>query len=92
MFKLSVANVIKLNEKISGNGIPGCGWSTGRYQVLSISPAYGTTGSDRANPKCQNYTFVRIKKDGSRYGSYQGYNALAFDRDFLATEKAVKIS
>jgi len=95
MFQLQIGDVVKLNETIVS--CYACdNWKTGLYKVTGIWASYGVTGRDRIDSRCQSYDFVKVKKDGTPYKKSYGYNALAFnalafDKKFLDTGKAVKI-
>jgi hypothetical protein len=90
MFQLQPGDVVKLNETIVSTYA--CdNWKTGLYKVTDIHVAFGATGKDRTDPRCQSYGFVKVKKDGTAYRKSYGYNALAFDKKFLDTGKAVRV-
>ena len=81
MFKLQVGSVCKLSKVITSGFDKKNDWRTGLYRVVAIYPAFGSSPSDRSNPKCQSYQFEKIRKDGTAYKSFcNGYNCLAWDK------------
>ena len=91
MFKLKVGDVIHLNEQIPSIYKTDA-WKTGYYLVDQIRASFMTHRSDWDKPSVQVYAFKKIKKDGTLWKNFSnGYNALEFDKMFLATGKATVV-
>jgi hypothetical protein len=73
--KLKVGDVVRITKSIDAEQKSHV-WKTGYYRVTGIG---NMMKNGIVDPKLASYTFQKIRRDGTAYSGYVGYDVGAFD-------------